>query len=278
MEKDGIIFYENNYSEYIIVEIKELSEKLKEYIKNELTVICHGKFVLTEYDSKLYSLAETLSELIKRLKLDDNTKTAENKRVGFIGELLINIIIRKFTPYDIVSPFFNMEERNSKKGFDIISIFKTKENLNELWLIESKAGANSEEIDVTKKIINKINIAKNDLNKRLNESNSQLWLNANNSIRVALDSDDQKKTVLNLLKSISTTNKSNDKNVILAATFFSNFNTFLCKKEVYKKYNDIYKEKIFSKLKIIAIHKKTYQKIIEYIKELSNINLIGENL
>lgn len=160
MEKDGIIFYENNYSEYIIVEIKELSEKLKEYIKNELTVICHGKFVLTEYDSKLYSLAETLSELIKRLKLDDNTKTAENKRVGFIGELLINIIIRKFTPYDIVSPFFNMEERNSKKGFDIISIFKTKENLNELWLIESKAGANSEEIDVTKKIINKINIAK----------------------------------------------------------------------------------------------------------------------
>ena len=43
-------------------------------------------------------------------------KKYKNKKVGAIGELLLNVLMREFTDMKVVSPFFNLEERNAKKG------------------------------------------------------------------------------------------------------------------------------------------------------------------
>ena len=63
----------------------------------------------------------------------------------------------------------------------------------ELWIIESKAGELGKYKNSTNKVCERINAAKNDLDTRLNEHNSQLWLNAINSVRSALDDTSEKK-------------------------------------------------------------------------------------
>ena len=96
-----------------IIEIKEFSDELKNKIKDELTVICHGECALTGI-TNYYSFEKTILELVNyRLSSD------RKKKVEAIGELLLNVIIRMLGELEIVSPFFNMEERNVKKGFDI---------------------------------------------------------------------------------------------------------------------------------------------------------------
>ena len=42
---DGVTI--DDYNDYKIIEIRDLSNELKEKIKNELTVICHGEYALT---------------------------------------------------------------------------------------------------------------------------------------------------------------------------------------------------------------------------------------
>ena len=50
---DGVII--NDYSDYKIIEIRNLSDELKEKIKKELIVICHGEYALSSA-SNYYSL------------------------------------------------------------------------------------------------------------------------------------------------------------------------------------------------------------------------------
>ena len=111
---DGI--FERKCGQCIIIEIHYLSDELKNKIKNELTTICHGEYALIS-ESNYFSFEETLIELVKH-----RIPKSEIKKIGAIGELLLNVIIRSFTDLKIISPFFNVEERNVKKGFDIIAI------------------------------------------------------------------------------------------------------------------------------------------------------------
>lgn len=253
---DGVI--KRKYGNSIIIEIHFLSNELKEKIKKELTTICHGEYALIS-ESIHFSFESTLAELVNH-----RIPKSKIKKIGAIGELLLNVIIRSFTDLKIISPFFNVEERNVKKGFDIIAI----DSSNKIWIIESKAGELGKELNVTNKVCERIRTAKNDLNKRLNEENSQLWLNAIKCVKSSLDNNSEKNTVVKILEKTSNTAISSDKNVVLGGTVFCMFDSKIDGKGLTELYNSIKDSNLFSDLIIIAIQKQTYQAIFEYLCEL----------
>lgn len=253
---DGI--FERIHEQISIIEIHYLSEELKKKIKEELTIICHGEYALIS-ESNYYSFNETLEELVKH-----RIPESQGNKIGIVGELLLNVIIRLFTNLRIVSPFFNIEGRNIKKGFDIIAV----DSLDKIWIIESKAGEVKQEGNITKKVCERIREAKNDLNTRLNKKNSQLWLNAIKSVKSSLDENNEKNTIIKILEKTSNTARSNDKNVVLGGTVFCLFDSKIDDKKILELYRRIKEPNIFSDLIIIAIQKHTYQAVLDYLSEL----------
>lgn len=253
---DGII--ESKIGDSIILEIHDLSDELKNKIKEQLVEICHGEYALVS-KSNYYSFHETIKELVNH-----RLSNSKEKKVGAVGELLLNVMIREFTDMKIVSPFFNLEERNVKKGFDIIAI----DSNQNLWIIESKAGELGQLKTSTKKICERINVAKNDLNTRLNKENSQLWLNAMNSVRSSLDDTSEKKTIVNILEKNSNSCSSKDKNVVLGGTVFCLFNSRIDSSKLDLLHDSILQSDKFLKLKIIAIQKQTFQAVTDFLSGL----------
>lgn len=253
---NGIV--ERKIGDNLILEIRTLSDELKDQIKKQLIEICHGEYALVS-GLNYHSFDETVKELVNH-RIPSNI----NKKVGVIGELLLNVLIREYTDMRIVSPFFNLEERNIKKGFDIIAVDPNKD----LWIIESKAGELGKLKTSTEKVCERINAAKRDLDTRLNMHNSQLWLNAVNSVRSALDDTSEKNIIVNILNKTSNSCKSNDKNVVLGATVFCVFDSIIDSIELDNLYNSILSSNKFSKLKLIAIQKQTYQSIIDFLVTL----------
>lgn len=253
---NGIV--ERKIGDSVILEIRNLSDELKDKIREQLVEICHGEYALVS-GFNYHSFKETIKELVVF-----RIPKSKDKRVGAIGELLLNVMIREYTDMRIVSPFFNLEERNVKKGFDIIAVDPNKD----LWIIESKAGELGKLKTVNEKIRERINTAKRDLDKRLNMHNSQLWLNAVNSVRSALDDTSEKNTIVNILNKNANSCLSNDKNVVLGGTVFCVFDSTIDSIELGKLYNSILSSNKFSKLKLIAIQKRTYQAIIDFLATL----------
>ena len=89
---EGIVKRKNG--EITILEVQYLSEDLKKKIQDELVEI---------------SFEATVKELVYY-----RIPKYKNKKVGAIGELLLNVLMREFTDMKVVSPFFNLEERNAK--------------------------------------------------------------------------------------------------------------------------------------------------------------------
>lgn len=253
---NGIV--ERKIGDSVILEIRNLSDELKDKIREQLVEICHGEYALVS-GFNYHSFKETIKELVVF-----RIPKSKDKRVGAIGELLLNVMIREYTDMRIVSPFFNLEERNVKKGFDIIAVDPNKD----LWIIESKAGELGKLKTVNEKIRERINTAKRDLDKRLNMHNSQLWLNSVNSVRSALDDTSEKNTIVNILNKNANSCLSNDKNVVLGGTVFCVFDSTIDSIELGKLYNSILSSNKFSKLKLIAIQKRTYQAIIDFLATL----------
>ena len=137
-----------------------------------------------------------------------------------------------------------------------------------LLILESKAGELGKLKTSTEKVCERIDTAKRDLDTRLNMDNSQLWLNALNSVRSALDDTSEKNTIVNILNKNRSSCSSNDKNVILGGTVFCIFNSTINLTNLSNLYNSILSSKKFSKLKLIAIQKQTYQAIIDFLVTL----------
>ena len=253
---NGVSIY--NFGDCKVIEIRCLSDEMKDKIKNELQIICYGKYALSSC-SKYHSLDETIREFNVRISGE------ENKKTGIIGELLLNVMIRAIGDMDIVSPLFNLEERSFKKGFDVIAM-----DDNDLWFIESKAGRTNGSQNATDKVRDKIREAKTDLNNKLNRDNSQLWTNATNSVSRYLDYRDEKQTVVNIVEGASNSGTSSDKNVILGGTVFCPFSSEINRQKILDIHNTIKNSGIFSKLQIIAIQKQTVEAVIGFLKDLEN--------
>lgn len=249
----------------MIVNIEEYSDEFNQFLRDSLIEICHGKAALTS-NFPQHGFEKTMTQL---LKLFEN-KT-DNQKKGFIGELLLHLILRIQSDKDVVSPYFNLEEPNFKKGFDVIAI---KMDDQSLWLVESKSG----EIDTVNrtahnKIIHNLKAASSDLVSRLNEENDKIWLNAINSVRTALDDKkltDQKEVVIKLLSKISDTNSSHDKNVIFGGIVFCDFSNKVERAKIYHFLQNQIRANYFSRICIITIQKRTYNRVIKSLRDWSN--------
>lgn len=247
--------------------IEHFSDDLKCAIKNNLYNICW----VFEKETPGVSFKDTIKEFIYRCE-----EKSESKVMGFISEFLVHILIKEYYEnLSILTPFFNMEERSARKGFDIIIYNK---NNNELIIDETKSGENIEN-DPTKSCLNIIKRAEKDLEKRAVSNDSKnkfIWMKAINETRRICENNSEmdavKKEIDNLGK-IKDSEKGilpNDINVLLAAVLFERVNNFFNKDAIYKKFEDIVNKKTFKCVYMIAIQENTYEEIYDYIKNELN--------
>lgn len=255
MKLDGIIA--NIKEDYSTFYIETLSTELKDKIRIELVAICHGE-KNRESTLSAHSISNTVEELLKRYPDDDR------KKKGFIGELLLNMIIRNYYDYEVISPFFNKEEASSaKKGFDIILY----DNSNgSVWITESKAGEVTVQ-NVDEKILERITVAESDLNTRLNEGNQTIWLNALNDVGLSMNESNEKLIVQTILDR-GKIEPSNKFNVALGGIVFHNMGDRFNESSIINKTTKVINSSKFLKVKVISIQKETYEKVADYLREL----------
>lgn len=204
---------------YAICHIDYLSDEIKEVLRKQLSSVCYGPSKAASV-RKNYNYKNTLKEFLKRYE----TKTHETK-MGMIGELLTHILVMQFfSEFSAVSPYFNLEERSIKKGFDVVLYSGGN---NELWITEVKSGELHKDKDSNETMTSLLGTAKRDLKKRLNENEITFWENAINGATLALENKrDMKDAVIEILGNIGDQIAdekalSTDKNVILVASLFS---------------------------------------------------------
>lgn len=256
-----------DYSDYILYFIENLSDELKQEIRNKLVAFCHG-VDQSQSSLKIYSYKETVKEFIKRYKTDNNV--SEDRKKGMIGELLVHIVLELEGRFFAASPFFNMEERSFKKGYDV-TLFENA--TDELWIAEVKSGNKQKnQKNASSAAVGLINTAKNDLKIRLNDSNTSLWMNALNAARVSMsDSNHQKDAVMELLgqcadNAVDGNNSSDSFNVILAANLFHPLSEQMEANKVGKKYTKVVQEGLFKKVFIMVIQKETFDAVYDFLE------------
>lgn len=252
---------------YSLFWVSDLSEDLKNAIRNRLSEICHGAGAI-ELGGDLYCYKSTLKEFLKRYsgKSDDHQK-------GMIGELLLHILVLEMlNEYAVNSPFFNTEERHVKKGFDIVL---SKKGENDLWLAESKSGELHAGKNASQTAVDLLNAAQSDLYRRLNGDSASLWLNAINGARLAIaENRDDREAIISLIHncgSIANRNEmtSDQINVILVGTVFSNLSDSVSEEHIKSKYTRVVKSEKFKQVYIIAIQKQTYKAIYDFLESES---------
>lgn len=247
------------YDNYSVFYIEEFTKDIREELHKELVSICHGT-KLGKSGFNLYSLSTTIRELLKRYPQNDD------KRKGFIAELLLNLIIRSyFSEFEVSSPFFNKEKAaDAKNGFDIILFNKDDKSL---WITESKGGSLSDGYSINSKMDERLYAAHYDLKTRMNSGNTTLWYNAFNDALISMEESDEKEIVLSILDGTDSSNSENN-NVILAGTVFHDISDKFESEVVNSRVKFVEKTSIYNKVKIIAIQKSTYEEVYNFITQL----------
>jgi hypothetical protein len=257
------IFKEDGYSLCII---KNLSEELKEIIRGELTSVCHG-ISNANGNQKVYNYKRTLREFLKRYD-----SKSRNIQVGMIGELLTHILIIKIHyNFDTISPFFNLEERSIKKGFDIL-LYSIEDNA--IWITEVKSGELNKGLcssDTNNVLLTR---AKNDLKDKFQNSDPHsIWQNAINGVKIVLDSfPDKKAAIVKILEELDDPNASpisSNKKVVVVSSLFSNLKDIICKEKIKEFKEKMDSEDIFEESLLFCIQKETYEKVITFLREES---------
>lgn len=259
---NGVAFIKTK--EYAFCHVEYLSDELKSIIRGRLASICYGS-AKTNTGRIMYSYKATIKEFLNRYE----KKTTKIKK-GLIGELFTHIIISEmFLEYSIISPYFNLEERSIKKGFDVVLTSKKE---HDLFITEVKAGEKHKGKTSDETMNDLIGLAKNDLILRLNDENISLWHNAINGAQSVLDrNDDYKEAIIDVLEdmgdksSIGMVN-SNDINVFLTGVLFADFSDYISESNTKAKMDTIAKEGKFKSVFGLSIQKETFTKVYEFLK------------
>jgi len=264
---DGISFTKK--AEYALCHISNLTDTIKALLREQLSFICYGKSA-SESGLDIYNYKNTLIEFLVRYE----NKSPDTQK-GMIGELLSHIIINEyFDEYNVVSPFFNKEERSIKKGFDVVLSAKSDYSI---WITEVKSGELHDGKDSNQTTYDLLGTAKRDLIKRLNEEeNRSLWLNAINDAKLAFENNrDLKDAVVSILagygakEGTTESVQGADINVFLVSALFAPLATPTTDAKLQTKSNEFQSENNFKKLFILSVQKGTYNKVYQFFKEES---------
>ncbi|MGO4731830.1 hypothetical protein [Paenibacillus sp. 2KB_22] len=259
---DGIRFQRKEG--YAVCHIDNFSQDMGDVLRKELSAVCYGS-AKAKSTRKAYTYEKTLTEFLERYE----TK-APDTQMGMIGELLTHIlVINYFSEFNCVSPYFNLEERSIKKGFDVV-LYSSGDN--ELWITEVKSGEIHKNKNSNETLSDLLGTAKRDLQKRLNENEISIWENAINGAKSVLeDQKDVKDAVMEILydfeDDVAEENAiSNNKNVILVASLFSCLTDEIGIDEVQKFSKKVLKANKFRDVIVFSFQKRTYQRIIDFLR------------
>ena len=260
---DGVVVEKNE--KFSVCHVVDLSDDLKELIRNKLSVICHGTHILEYGEHPLYSYKNTI-----RSFLDRYDRKADSTQKGIVGELLTHVLLTEvYDDFDVVTAFFNLEEKSIKKGFDLI-LFKPDEDT--VWITEVKSGELHKDKTVDQTTLDFLKLAKADLDKRLNESESMFWYNALNSVRAALiEEKDYKKTIIRILldegnAAAGEEAQSDDNNVVLVSNLFEPLESVITAAPALAYLEQLDKAKVFENVIILCLQKGTYSKVVDFLR------------
>lgn len=243
---------------------ENFSDEFKEIIRSNLTNICIGK-QKAESSPVVYSYEDTLDGFFQRFE-----KKSLETQLGMIGELLSHIIVlelnKKLTS---VNPYYNMEEKSIKKGFDLV-LFDIDMDYK-MWITEVKAGELGKVVSSDKKNYRLLGAAKCDLSDRLNNGHDAVWNNAINGAYVAMEENDHKNAVIKILEnslvdSRNQTISSDERNVILTSVLFNEICDPVDINTIHKFCNKTECDCTFNDLIVISIHKNTVKCVIDFLK------------
>ena len=250
---------------YLIARVFELSGELKAILRERFTAICRG-----EQNSCLnrgnYTYKRTVEEFLKRIE-----SKCQKTQTGMLGELIVHVLTGIEHPnYKTIVPYFNLEERSIKKGFDSV-IYSPDGGI---WVYEVKSSKHQgSKLNIDSKTKALIKDAHDDLSGKLGKQDktTRIWDNAMNGLQVAWGHrGDEKKTFEKIFldyqdKAYTEECSPNRYNVILSSVLITASDTEIgknCVLEKLREYRDRYK-----KLMIFAVHKSVTVDLIDFFKE-----------
>lgn len=240
--------------------INDFSDKLKNHIKQYLTVVCYGPHINNPNEINEYPFNKT----IKSFKERYDSKTPDMQK-GMLGELLAHILINNYIEkLKVFSPYFNKEEANIRKGFDVLYI-DTIDNCVRYG--EVKSG----ELHIGKTITQTNNdllyTAETDLKDKLCDVTRQvLWDNAKFDASLFRNVNENY-NIHSLLNEDESTHLSNDKKVILISVCFHDINDKISIEQVKAFYERLLRRNTFSDAIIFSVQKNTLDKMKKFMFE-----------
>jgi len=256
---DGVTLQTHAHCQIVIIE--NLSAELKEHIREFITAVCHGSAIVETVP--LWNYLNTMKELNARLQAKDR-----NGRVGMIGELLTHIFAPYLLPHLVSSAiYFNKEERNVKKGFDLTFFDEAK---GDVWYAEVKSGSPSQGEMATSKAVGLLKKAASDLIEKLTSTDRMsLWNSAIFDASVALKDPalTSVKHILSNHASLAAEGKTWDFHAILTAGVFAHsVDNRISIDSVTKKIDFTSKlEPKFVDEILITIQKSTFEAVVDFI-------------
>jgi len=245
----GVTLKEDAENGVYICYIEDFSDKLKEEIRKMLSSIWHGSVAATE--SNQFGYKNTLKRLLERYNTKDN-----NTKKGMIGELLIHLLMPKYTNLRAVSVMKNKEENSIKKGFDVVYC----DERSSIWYCEVKSGGDTnttEDIDEKNKQL--INNAKSDIKALSLGDRATLWDSVLIDVNLTIFNSEEQIEIKNLLNKHhpDSENRNVDRNVVLASVLYKSMESKICSSTLVAHKTSIARENVFIGLLIFSIH-KTY--------------------
>lgn len=260
---DGVSF--NQVDQYALCCVENFSDELKQALRENLTRICHGADQASK-DRAMYKYPATIRHFWNERY---STKPWET-RIGMLGELLSHVIILKLFPdFDVVSPFFNMEEKSIRKGFDLL-LYET--STNNVWITEVKSGGRGVGKTSCSATSALLRLARDDLKKRLAEPELNHWYNAINAAKNAIHNKasyrDSVIEILELEGDLAEENgaTASDNNVFLISALFSDVAQAIEEKTVSKFTTELVADAVFKAVWVLSLHKGTMEKLEEFLR------------
>jgi len=175
----------------ITVVIVEFSDELKTALRDHFAAFCYGAVQAGE-DDEYYSFARTVEVFLTNFDAK-----GETTKLGMVGELLMHLL-HPATHSDLLGAaiYFNKEERNVKKGFDLSFLEAEAEAV---WYGEVKTGRVSTDQSAQEKSHALLMLAARDLHDKLTKSQRSRWDSAIIDADLALASSEAS-TVKKLLR------------------------------------------------------------------------------
>lgn len=202
------------------------------------------------------------NEIIKEFLIRYDKKDHDNK-VGISGELIFNLLLRNSNlEITSVSKILNQEDRSQKKGFDMLFLHNSI-----LWYSEVKSGFLHCENLINQTNNNKISLAllgiKEKLNPKIEQRNSNHWLNAKMHICNSEKPNKLKKQVAILLD--ADFRSSIIDSIVVGTVIFQNSNIHISNMEQLRdKLEEI--QMFFTNATLLCIREKTMDTVINYLR------------